>query len=263
MPNVLTQIKNNNAKIKSNCNCCEFFHKNLIAKFNTHKESNPFKNNYLSNNNFSCSTQFFHLGYLLLISALGGAKFDILDHVLNNEITNFYTLENKKHRNLFSLLISLQENSNFNKKSKNKFTIQNFINSKNFSENFVDFISQCLTFNQNNTNNLFLHPWLKVNNYIQLNNSVSRVRVSLKELIKITRESKKSQTNVYNKERMNNFLNNFEIILSSNQSIRTDELIKSINGKKSVCKELSSELGIIQNDLITMLQNKVIQNYKR
>lgn len=280
MPNILTLMKSNNkeneytsnkihnnSNNKDNCKCFNFYHKHLLDKFLKDNNSNN-KNNHLLNNFVSHSSdyyhinaQFFHLGYLILISALGEIEFDSLNYIFNN-MSNL-NISNKSNNNLLQILLSIEESSPLIKKSKIK--IQNFINNTNFSDNFLDFISQCLSFTNDNKSYLFNHPWLKVNNYIILNNNLSKVRVNLKELIKITRESKKlSNTHNYsssvNEKKLLNFLNNFEIILANYRSIRSDDLIKSINCKKFVYKELSAELAINPNDLIKLLQNKVIQN---
>jgi len=62
----------------------------------------------------------------------------------------------------------------------------------------------------------------------------------MKEVIKISREFKRYQLklNNYNETKLNNFFNNFEIILSNNKHIRKDELILAIETKKDVIKWL-------------------------
>ena len=56
-----------------------------------------------------------------------------------------------------------------------------------------------------------------------------------------------------NEKKYMSFLNNFEIILSNNKSIRREDLINVMINKKSVIKELSVELGIKTNELIKTL----------
>ncbi len=90
------------------------------------------------------------------------------------------------------------------------------------------------------------------------------MRVCMKEVIKISREFKRCQlkhTN-HNEAKLNNFFNNFEIILSNNKSIKREELANAIDIKKDVIKDLTFELGINSKDLVTQLQAKVMQDFK-
>jgi hypothetical protein len=255
MPNFLHQVQRQNKQQESvtslnhlkhnlaKCKCVELFHKNFF-------------------NNFS--NQYFKLGYVLLICASGGIKFESLsiffEEFSNTNNTSF--LKNKCC--LYHLLVSIEEDEE--RKIKSKLKISNFINNKIFSENFLDFLCQSLSFSQKPNHNFLItnHPWIKITNYIHMNNNFNKVRVIMKEVIKISREFKRSQLkqNNYNEAKLNNFLNNFEIILSNNKLIKKDELILAIETKKDVIKDLTFELGINSKDLIAQLQEKVSYDLK-
>ena len=88
----------------------------------------------------------------------------------------------------------------------------------------------------------------------------------MKEVIKISSEYKrnqmKSSNSNTNEAKLNNFLNKFEIILSSNKSIRKDEMIREIESNKSVMKDLALELGVNIRELMTKMQLKIVQEHK-
>jgi len=258
MPNFLHQIKRqykeedstnlNNILINklAKCKCVEFFHKNFFTNF---------------------SNQYFKLGYVLLICASGGLNFESLSIFFEefSNINNTTFLKIKKNMCcLYHLLLSIEEDEE--RKINSKIKISNFINNKYFSDNFLDFLCQCLSFSQKPNHNTLItnHPWIKITNYIYMNNNCNKVRVIMKEVIKISREFKRYQLklNNVNEAKLNNFLNNFEIILSNNKHIRKDELILAIETKKDVIKDLTFELGINSKDLIAQLQEKVSYDLK-
>ena len=254
MPNFLSHLHkqaennftlNNLIIPNSRCKCFDLFHKNFM-------------------NNFS--NQYFKLGYVLLICASGGLKFDSLS-IFFEEYSNILK-ENKNNKIccLYHLVISFEEAVTPTSKTVSKLKISNFINSKIFSENFIDFLCKSLTLQPkaNHNSAVVNHPWIKITNYIQMNNNFNKVRVCMKEVIKISREFKRcqlKQTN-HNEAKFNNFFNNFEIILSNNKSIKREELSNAIDIKKDVIKDLTFELGINSKDLVTQLQAKVMQDFK-
>ena len=195
-------------------------------------------NKYLPNNN-----QFFYLGYILLSCASSHIKeFKSIEYLLqNSEI-----LISKKCC-LYHLLIYI-EKTNINLK-QNKIKISNFINNKLYSDNFINFLCNTLSFDNNKTQ-IYNHPWIKVSNYVQLNNNINKVRVSMKEIIKISGSLMKSITN---EKKYFHFLNNFEIILSNNRSIKREDIINLMINKKYVIKQLSQEFGINTEELIYTL----------
>jgi hypothetical protein len=87
--------------------------------------------------------------------------------------------------------------------------------------------------------------------------SNSQIKVEIKDLVRITKESKKIQLTNYNDKKLNHFLTNFEIILSTHK-VNIEFLLKSIESKKSVMKELSKDMGINVTEIIGLLQNKIM-----
>lgn len=209
------------------------------------------------------ANQYFYLGYILLTCATAGLKFDSLEKILNN-YQNFST--NGKCC-LYHLLISIEQKSSQLSGKYSKLKISNFINNKIYSENFINFLCFALSFEKvsfsNAASKMANHPWIKISNYIHLNNNTNRVRVSMKEIIKLARELKgfSHRTISQHDKKLANFLNNFDIILSNNRGIKQDELINLLNMKKSATKELCIELGVNIRDLVSKLQDKIQQDY--
>jgi hypothetical protein len=231
---------NNDKVCNDYCKCKTFFHKNFRK--------------YLTNVN-----PFFDLGYILLICSIGGILFDSLEYFFNK----YSSLVKSNVCCLYHLLIQI-EDKYFNDDG-NKLKISNFINTKYFSDNFIQFLCFTLRFDKNVSNSeITNHPWLKISNYIELNNYFNKVKVNMKEIIKISREVKRSvispisNTNS-NEKKYHNFLNNFEIIISNNKFIRKDHLISQMIIKKCVYKEISKDLGVNVKDLINKLEEKILQ----
>jgi len=206
------------------------------------------------------TNQYFKLGYILLIVSSGGNKFDILNYFFDKYQT---ILPNTKKCCLLHLLIQLEEEIN----SPGMYKLSNFINNKIYSDNFLDFLCKCLSLDQKPTSSIHVvnHPWIKISNYVHLNNNVNKIRVSMKEVLKITREFKRHNikgTNINNDSKLKNFLNNFDIILSNNKNIRRDEILKGIETNRSVIKDLASELGLNITELITQMQANITQDHK-
>ena len=217
-----------NIEQEGNCKCFDFFHKK----------------------NISIHNQYFNLGYILLISALGGLNFESLTNYLDSEsIINY----NDK----CCLLHLLLENE---KNSKSKIKISNFINSHFFSENFINFLCLTLTFQpKSNQNSLVMnHPWIKISTYIYMNNKLNKVRVNMKEIIKISRRLL-NLDNINSMDlKLNIFMNKMEIIVQNNKSIRKEEVLTWLESKNEVIKDLSEEFGVESSVLINKLQNKLL-----
>lgn len=88
----------------------------------------------------------------------------------------------------------------------------------------------------------------------------SYVKVTMKELIKISREGKKVNlaSSLVNEKKLNSFLNNFEIILSNNRAIPSEDLIALMNSKRKVIKQISADLNISTNELMQKMHAKIL-----
>lgn len=210
------------------CKCFDFFHKRKMP--------------YYKHN--------FNLGYLLLISALGGLNFESLSEFLQSNI-------NIKSYNiccLFHLLLELEKNSKYIIK------VSDFINRHYFSENFIDFLCLSLSFEPKSNQNLLImnHPWIKISTYIFMNNNLNKVRVSMKEIIKISKKFSNEENKESKEIKLNIFMNKFEIIVQNNKSIKKEDILSWIESRNEVIKDLSEEFGVESSILIKKLQNKLL-----
>jgi hypothetical protein len=259
MPNFLNQIKKNHHTISNithylkpenkKCSCYTFFHKDF---------------KFLNTTNTS---QFFYLGYILMICGLGGIKVPIMEYIENisypyiKELLSYHS--NIKSCCFFHLLTSMEEHDPNLKRSK--FSLSSFINNQRYSQNFIDFLCKCLylDFDQNSQTNLRIisnHPWLRGS---IVDNIRSYVKVSMKELIKLTKEKKKENNINLSKKKLDIFLNNLEIIVSNNQHITEKFLAEMLESKKWVLNELSSELGTNYNQLSEFLNERIINSKQK
>jgi hypothetical protein len=193
--------------------------------------------------------QIFSLGYILLIAALGGNKLDCFDKLDN--INSYQDIINKDLDPccLFHLLLSTDSNK--------KFSIKSFLKKSKYSDSFFDFLCQTMSLKQKNYNSaklLMNHTWIKQATLIKGN----IIKVSLQELIKITKESRKINITSFNEKKFNNFINNYEIILSNNREISNEELLKLIQIQRKDLKEISIDLGVNLNELIQHMQSKIL-----
>jgi hypothetical protein len=225
MPYILNIEQQISAETK--CKCFDFFHKKVLANKN----------------------QYFNLGYILLISAMGGINFEILSLFLEGEV--MYT--NSSSCCLLHFLIDLD------KKSNHKLKLTNFINTKLFSDNFMSFLCLTLSFDpkSNQDSQVMNHQWIKISNYIYMNNNLNKVRVNMKELIKISRILKNDLNREAQDKKLNTFLNKFEIILQNNKSLKNLEMLRWLETKKEVVKDLSEEFGVESQVLMNLIQSKL------
>lgn len=264
MPYILKDISFTNKEhvmYSGMCNCNIYF--NLIHKIINYL--NVFaRNNSKLRNNINISP-YFHVGFLNLISALGGIRFKIFDLVEDVNLLRYDKTEIDEKLNLcclYHFLISLEKSCSAIDSYKMK--ISNFINKSRFSDNFLDFLCKTLSFSghfdEAYRNGIINHPWIKVNNFINLNNNYSRVKISFKELLKIVREGKSAKNfgqDSLNTKNFCNFLNSLEIILYNNNFINYDDVFNATILKKKVIKELSRQIGINRNELIIKIQNQI------
>ena len=186
---------NNQYDYCEKCKCSEFFHGKL-------------KLGLIKNNHY------FNIGYLILIAAIGEIKFDSLDKLFN--ITSISEI-NGSVCCLYHLLVALDV--------KKKYSIKSFIE-KRFSENFIDFLCNSLSLRKHiSLNKLKNHDWIKFS-------SNNKVKLSIKDIIKITKENKNNILNIDNEKKRECFFNSFDII-KANKSINiTDNVL--IEKKKSI-----------------------------
>lgn len=252
MPNVLVQMIKSDNKVQINqpnkCKCYEYFHKN-------YKFLEIFYSNFTN-------SQLFSVGYILLICTLGTMNFEILD---NLEYYFNLFLKNASLKKLqtccFYHLITSMElfliNQKITEKIKNKFSISYYASKKKFSDNYINFLCRTLTFDPQgalfkNTKAILNHAWLS-----SLTKQNSSVKINLKELVKISRETQKSLIQNFNEKKLQNFLTNFEIILSNNR-LNKEEFLKRLNEKKSILKELSRDSGVHISEMLNLLKNKIV-----
>jgi hypothetical protein len=240
MPNILS-------KREVNCSCSELL--KLLSSYNN-------KNKMWS--------QFFSLGIVLLNSAIGGLEVDSINLFKNVLIDKTFNLS--EICCLYHLLIKLEEEYISNKKTL--LLISNLIKNK-FTDNFTDFLCKTLSFhymdssdNKRITVSINSHKWIKVNNYIYLNNKLSKIRVSIKEIIKVIREGKKLRNNnieiISHERKLFNFLANFEIIFANTSKVvNLEEYSNLIQTKKSTLKELSYVMNINTHDLFNYLTKTI------
>jgi len=211
------------------------------------------------NNKFN--NQFFFLGYILLISALGGMKFDIFQIISKIPLSKV-----GKSCCLFHYYISLE-------KTNKIFKISNFINEKRFTKYFIEFLCKTLSF-ENNTfftlyqNSIYSHPWVKGHLNFDL---YSNVKLNLSVIIRLVRESKK-KLKTKNEKKLDYLLNNISIIIANNKGSismnhplltelnRKEELDKFLTMKMNTMKEISNELGYNVNELLVLTKNHILSN---
>jgi hypothetical protein len=250
------------------CKCNDFFHKNICIPDYIDSNEKAKTNNFLtkealssSPNNNKFNNQFFFLGYILMISALGGMNFDVFELITKIPLSKI-----GNPCCLFHYFISLE-------KSNKKYKISKFINEQRFSKYFIEFLCKTLSF-ENNTfftlyqNSIYSHPWLKSHLNFDL---YSNIKLNLSEIIRLVRESKK-KSKTKNEKKLEYVLNNISIILANNKNnismnhpLLTDinskeELDKFLTSKKSTIKEISNDLGYNVNELLVLTKNHILNN---
>jgi hypothetical protein len=79
----------------------------------------------------------------------------------------------------------------------------------------------------------------------------NKITISLKEIIKISRDNKKLKVLADTDKKMDSFVNSYEIIKTNKHSnISVNEIL---NNKRSILKDISKELGINLNELCNKL----------
>jgi hypothetical protein len=268
MPNILKNILNTYKESSdftsshNSCRCNLNFHK-IVKNLNAFIQGALSK----SKSQFNISiSPYFNIGFLILTSALGGNKFKtlvVLENLHNFSRNNKYIEFDKLNFCcLLHFLLSLESSCSI--LASNKMKISNFITRSKYSDNFFDFLCKTLSFSGqfDETYRLTIinHPWIKINNFINLNNNNSKVKISFKEMIKIVREGKSSKNfgqDFVNIKNFSNFLNSIEIILYNNHFIDREELSRVTQFKKNVIKELSRESGVNRNEIIERIQNRI------
>jgi hypothetical protein len=220
------------------CRCEEFFHHKLrIFDTDEHDQVISSTNQSISyNNKRARMPKYFSIGYVVLVAAIGGLNFDSL-----NILFNYFSKEDDNSCCLYHFLVDIEKANNIN-----RFSIHSFIS--RYSELFRDFLCQSLSF-KTAKGNLKSHPWLKSQTIH------SRVKLSLKEIIKITRDYKAPNTT--DDKKFQSFINNYEIIRSNNGDISYHIKDKIIN-HKSIIKDLCREIGVGFSEFSQKLQNIII-----
>jgi hypothetical protein len=217
------------------CRCEEFFHQK-IKLFDYTKQDRVLSTNKSINYDLKRPRipKYFNIGYVLLIVAIGGIDFDAITGLFEHSHID---------SNSCCLLHFLMETE-----SRGKFTISNFLSC--YSSEMIDFLCQILSFRSNVCiSSLKSHPWLRSHS-IRTN-----VKLSLKEIIKITRDNKSADTQ--GDKRLEQFANSYEIIRSNNKEINYD-LRDKIVANRSVVKDICREIGVSVMEFSHKLQNIVI-----
>jgi hypothetical protein len=227
-------LKQQNIQV-NNCRCEKFFHQKLKLFDYTKQEKVHSTNQSINyDNKLPCMPKYFNIGYVLLIISLGGINFDSLKEVFD------YTYLDRDICCLLHLLIDIESTVG------GKFKITNFLSS--YSNDMIDFLCHMVSFKGNNDiSNLKNHIWFR-------SHPRTKVRLSLKEIIKVTRDNKlpSGQEN-----RLQMFINNYEIIRSNNKEVGYDVRDK-LCANKSVVKDLCKEIGVSVMEFSQKLQNIVI-----
>ena len=191
--------------------------------------------------------QYFSIGYILIIIACKSIKLKIFDYLEKITFANLEEIKKFKIKKccLFHFLISLEEGL----KIKKKFSIENFF--KFYSDDFKNFICNLTTISMSNrpltkkkclqgnpiynlnSRRLMDHPWLKIKpeNFFNLNKkklNTLNLKISLKEIIKIVRESFKISLIDFNEKRYLDVLNKLEIIVNNHKNELREENVKEI-----------------------------------
>ena len=215
-------------------------------KTNKITNENKIKNNFIDNSSdyLQDNGTLFNLGLIILNIALGGYNFDSFNSKETIEL-----LKNKKKDYCCYLHLLLSSES----KQKHKNTVRNYLTVMKYSDYFIDFLCKALNFqNKYDIKSLLSTSFIK---YIDTSKK-SSIKVSVKELIKITKESKRcSRVNQTNDKKILNFFLNLEIILTNNKTINKAEITQQLKTKTKILKELSFDLGMNLNDLINKMQN--------
>ena len=219
-------------------------------------------NNYVDNSN-----QFFYLGYMLIISCLGGLKFNHFEYIEKNINIVVKEIKLKKICCFFHLLIHIDNNF------ATKLRICNIINEKLFSNKFIDFLCLLTNFNKEKHKDITIKM---LKNHIWFKESITNGNINLIEVIQITREWKKNKLLNYD-SRYNNFENSLNMIISKNMEyykdsynimnyksiytyISSGDIISFIENKKKILKEISYDL-LIQPNYLDCKLKEIISEY--
>lgn len=240
-------------------------------------------NNNVNIRNHNFPKHYFSIGYIFIILACKSIKLKIFEYIDNFTYSNMEEIKKYKLKKccLLHFLISCEEGLGINK----KLSIENFINTS-YSEDFINFLcnitaisisnrqktkKKCLQGSQIynlNSQSLSEHPWIKSQkNYtkrIETNSAVSNFKMSLREVIKIVRESFKTSLVEYNEKKYESILNKLEIILNNHFGNINEENVKQILvTKKNIIKKISLQIGVKFNDLFDKINNLVYEVYRK
>ena len=261
--NLITNINNNNNNpgfnkknsIKENLD----LNKNSGKKLNSQSEKNSFKKleekNKISDTEYNFPNQFFSLGYILIVFVCKNIKLKIFEYLENFTIENFEEVKKFKLKECCFLhfLVSLEKGLKIDK----KFSIKNFFSI--YSEDFTNFICNITTISLSNrektkkkclqgkpvynlnSKDLYEHPWIKSERI----NSYNNLKISMKEVLKIIRESFKTSVVEFNNKKYENILNKLLSILNIHKKNLNEENIKEILfEKKKIIKKISLDIGV-------------------
>lgn len=230
--------------------------------------------------NYDYPKQYFSIGYIFIVLACKNIKLKVFEYLDNFSLSNLEEVKNYNLKKccLFHCLTSLEEGLKINK----KFSIENFID--NFSENLKNFICNLTTISLSNRNktkkrclkgnhiyslnakSLKEHPWIRNENNFSnniLTSKISNIKITLKEVIKIVRESFKTSLVDFNEKKYENVLNKLEIILINHKNNLKEENIRNVLAtKQNIIKKVASDIGIHYNNLYDKVCNLVDKIFK-
>ena len=257
LPKIEMESENKN-EVK--CKCFDFFHSKTflnLNNINTHStnESQSQSSNNLrkSEENMRFPNNSFNLGFIILISLLGGSKVGAMD-ALN--YTNISELQKGKMCCLLHYLLLYDENNQKNK----VFKFSSFVK---ISKELTSFLCDLLSFDsKKNLKVMRSNVWYK-------SPRVSKTKIYLKELIKIVKEIKRPSVLIKNDTLINNFISSLGIILMNtkdtfNNNTFAGKLFDSLENVrflvdqkrhfiKMVCKELGSSFSELNERIINLI----------
>jgi hypothetical protein len=198
-------------------------------------------------------------------------KLRVFEYLDNFNLANLEEVKKLKLKKccLFHFLISLEDGIKVDK----KFSIENFF--KNYSEEFKNFICNITTISLSNrqktrkkclqgnpiytlnAKSLFEHPWIKSDkNFLKkiINKNISHMKISLREVIKIVRESFKTSLVDFNEKKYENVLNKLDVIINNHKHQLKEENIRHVlSSKKEIIRKISYDIGINFQDFFNKI----------
>jgi len=241
------------------------FEKNVKNKINIDPNKILIANN---RNNFKTKSydfpkQYFSIGYILIIIVCKSIRLKIFEYIDNFSLSNLEEVKNYNLKKccLYHFLISLEDGIKINK----KFSIENFF--KNYSSEFKNFICNITTISLSNRQKtrkkclqgnliynlnaigLLEHPWIKSEKMIikkmTNNNNLCNIKISLREVLKIVRESFKTSLVEFNEKKYENLSNKLEVILNNHKDYLKEENIRNaMENRQDIIKTISYDIGL-------------------